>query len=337
MKLSEIRRICEVNVGECRNEALCKAVCKEPEMGTIYEPLIYTADRDIMNFDRRKTPLRNIDDFLFEYREGHSRRNGNWRFNTWPFGEPTGTIYERFLAICRDKMTLDKVLGYTVEQCGKIAEQYKNDPSADTGGIVLTDKWDPMVFQKYEKKLLQYAIHDGVWVVFLMVTDYGYTQIPFLPNSKDELKGLKRERIESDMLLEDYIRLQNGFSIEYSQNAGVWNRHEGALYEFDVSTGKRKWQKKCPEGAFHGAINGNALRHFLEKTYWIYEMPNDVIEYVHMAKDSGSFQLRIYGKEVLWDVAALSETGDRKYSELMEAITSFLESCEKTKEQGELW
>ena len=56
-----------------------------------------------------------------------------------------------------------------------------NDSHGEKQVTVLTDKWDVSVFQKYEWDFLNSALMDKVQYIFLLVTDYGITVIPFLP------------------------------------------------------------------------------------------------------------------------------------------------------------
>ena len=85
-----------------------------------------------------------------------------------------------------------------MDQSAKMARKYRNQPDVLKTVIIVTDYWDPKQFKEYEKEMLQYALKDGIWYIFLLATDYGVTQIPFLPNSRDVwgVKLLPDEMIE---------------------------------------------------------------------------------------------------------------------------------------------
>lgn len=104
----------------------------------------------------------------------------NKRINTFPFGEPTDKIYPEFFGICAGKQTLTSVL--------KAADAYMN--KADNASVtILTDKWDPKAFARYEGRFLDIAIRKKILINIFLVTNYGMTRIPFLNRRKiDEYK-----------------------------------------------------------------------------------------------------------------------------------------------------
>ena len=109
------------------------------------------------------------------------------QYNTWPYGTLQDTVYPGFLAVCRGKQGLGGVLQIVERQCKRMTTVCKDERK---GILIITDKWDSETFRKHEKKLLKYAVHDNIWIVILLVTEYGYIQIPFLPNRRDWFKEL---------------------------------------------------------------------------------------------------------------------------------------------------
>lgn len=97
------------------------------------------------------------------------------RINTFPFGEPTDKIYPEFLGICAGKQTLVSVF--------KAAEAYMKKAD-DASVTILTDKWDPGTFAKYEGRFLDMAIRKRILINIFLVTNYGMTRIPFLDSRK---------------------------------------------------------------------------------------------------------------------------------------------------------
>ena len=83
----------------------------------------------------------------------------------------------RLVAICKGQQKLPGFLRGILRESRNMI----NDSHGEKQVTVLTDKWDVSVFQKYEWDFLNSALMDKVQYIFLLVTDYGITVIPFLP------------------------------------------------------------------------------------------------------------------------------------------------------------
>lgn len=174
LKMRELER-------ECTNLPLCK------ELSLIDEELIYHVDRAIMSHTPEAGVLENIDEFLGQHSETESDPSpfiakGPW-YNSFPFGEKTKEVFPRFLGICRGKTKLKEVLDAALDHCVDVVRKYGSKEDEPRTVMILTDKWDDKTFKGYEERFLKHTAMDGIWFVFLLATDYGYAQIPFVRNS----------------------------------------------------------------------------------------------------------------------------------------------------------
>lgn len=320
MKIGEIRAICEQGAGQERNRAICE------QISWIDERMIYDVDRSILNFRRENNPLQNIDEVLSMQAGDGKGAMGSPFYNTWPFGADTDEIFPRFLAVCRGRQKLGGVLNIVLRQSRKIADKYGNDEDTLKTVMVLTDKWDAAEFKKYEKELLRYTLRNGVWYIFLLVTEYGYTQIPFLPNNRNALRRLREENIEDDVTMEDLLMLLDGNPVKYRRTGGTWQPYGDAEYTFDVA-GLRWRKESLKEKLRTGQINKRACKRFLESTSWIADIAGDIVPKTRTL-DCSSCTLRMYGKSIEWDDGFADGNGDERIIKLQESINRLIEACE---------
>lgn len=335
MRISDFRLICEPPHEEERNIDICK------RLNYADEALIYHVDREILNYDKNASPLKNIDsvfgdqakmdadidDILEDQTRISAKIYGRPWYNTWPFGTPTEEIYSKFLAVCRGKRKLKDVFDVVVQQSKKIAKHYPISHGQDKTVMILTDKWDYDTFRKYEKKLLNHAIQDGIWYIFLLVTDYGYTQIPFLPNNRNALKHLDIEKIEEDLTYEDILDMLCKNPFEYSMSGGTWQQHEQEHYSFDPD--ELRWEKySLLNGNSYGKIRKNDLKRFLKSVSWIADESRTMLVSQVRTLDAPTRELRIFGKTIEWD-AGVGEDSDSQYALLQKDLDRFVLECEK--------
>ncbi|SHF06223.1 hypothetical protein [Schwartzia succinivorans] len=269
-------------------------------------------------------PLQNIDSIIAQ--DGAKSNCGKPWFNTIPFGTPSDT-FPYLLAVCRGKSTLNNILRNIKEQCSKMVEE---DRYKDTEKIVvlLTDKWDNNIFEKYDKVFLNHVLRDKFRFIILLVTSYGYTQIPFFPNNRNALEKLVNEVVEDDLTIENVYELLESESFEYIYWGGTWKQYEGYTYHFDIMA--REWRKiNVIEELGYGKIPKNALLKFFNSVLWIKDRRERRIEpkSITSAKDYPSYTLHIFGKEVCW--YPVSKDEDKLFGELTENMEEFMEKCDK--------
>lgn len=321
MKISDIRLLCGPPHEDERNRDICKS------LNDVDEALIYHVDREILNHDKSASPLKNIDDILEGQTKVDAKIDEKPWYNTWPFGAPTEEVCAKFLAVCREKRKLKETFDIVVQQSKKIAKYYPISHGQDKTVMILSDKWDYDTFRKYEKELLNHAIRDGIWYIFLLVTDYGYTQIPFLPNNRNDLKHLEGEKIEDDLTYEDMLDMLCEYPFEYSMSGGMLQLNEYAHYHFDAR--KNCWERYSPkDGDIFGRIWKNDLKRFLKSVSWITDEKCSMLKPQMQVWDAPTRELRFFGKKIKWN-AGLDGDTDGQYALLQKALDQFVTDCEK--------
>lgn len=316
MRISDVRLLCEPPHEGERNINICKS------LNYVDEALIYQVDREILNHDKSASPLKNIDDILEGQTKVDAKIDEKPWYNTWPFGTPTEEVCAKFLAVCRGKRKLKETFDIVVQQSKKIAKYYPISHGQDKTVMILSDKWDYDTFRKYEKKLLNHAIRDGIWYIFLLVTDYGYTQIPFLPNNRNDLKHLEGEKIEDDLTYDDMLDMLYEYPFEYSMSGGTWQPHERVHYSFDAD--ELRWEKHSLIGEdICGNIMEKDLEQFLKSMSWIADESQTMLKPQTQVLDAPTRELRIFGKTIKWN-AGLDGDTDRQYTLLQKALDRFV-------------
>ncbi len=152
---------------------------------------------DILAGDNHKTPLQNLDEVIKTKQGTGTLSEGHSWYNTYPFGTPTHKPpFPRFLAVCNGGRRLKTVLDRVKLQSERMAAHYGGQENVEKTVIVLTDKWNHSLFKMYEEDFLNHALQDGIWYIFLFVTDYGCTQIPFLPNDRRIFHRYQGQRLD---------------------------------------------------------------------------------------------------------------------------------------------
>ena len=87
------------------------------------------------------------------------------RINTYPFGEPTGIIYQSFLAICNKKsafrQTLTAMVNHGIKYGDRIHEM-----------VMMTNFWDSKDFKEYEESFNALYEKFGIKTLVILVTEY---------------------------------------------------------------------------------------------------------------------------------------------------------------------
>jgi hypothetical protein len=159
--------------------------------------------------------------------------------------------------------------------------------------------------------------------VFILVTDYGFEQVPFLPNDRNAIDGL--------VLDEDAVRvdIQKWMDepVVYSVYGGTWNRNhhdEYIIYLYD-----KVWELISEEeGRHRGKIRYKAINKFLDEVIWIAETDSPDLESYIRGYDCGSYELRIFGKRLIWDATTIGENGDPRYIKLDKSLKKLLKAFE---------
>lgn len=112
--------------------------------------------------------------------------------NTYPFGIPTNHIYPVFLGVCAGDTSLGDVFVRAKKYCegaGKILS-----PDQRKIVVIITEKWDTSLFRRsFDMLFRYYALEHNVQFLFLLFTDYGLVDIPFLACNDSELTLLREQ------------------------------------------------------------------------------------------------------------------------------------------------
>ncbi len=329
IKISKLRRDLEWELKkeredcyeEDRNEELTRKIAP------IDESFIYHVDRHVFNLHREKSIIQNVNDLMNcdkDELEIITQQN-HIAYNTFPFG-CKAPLVPRLLALCVGKTKLKDVFEEAIRHSESVVKEF-DDSVRDKTVIIVTDKWDIKTFRLYEKKMLNYAVRDGIWFIFLLVTDYGYTDIPFLPYDRNALLNYREIGIQEDIAIDEMLEALRYDPIEYEIDMGTLARNESKHYII----GLEMWERRSLfETDAKGVTDKRELNHFLESVSWIYEIKEDKIERI-VALDDAVCKLRIFGKTIVWDFAACGEEGYSRFSDLLGAINKLIEKCEKHK------
>ena len=322
MKIDEIRAVCEdPKERGCRNIELCRALTQ------IDEGLIYHIDRDILNHSPERSALGNLADILndeCEMTEITGKSPGAESYNSYPFGAETDVVHSKFLGICKGKTRLDNVLKEAVRHSNDVVKCCPEYYERTT--VILTDKWDAKTFAKYEKAFIRYACKHDIFPIFLLVTDYGYTQIPFLPNDREKVKELIPDL---DVDRNEALRLFKELPVEYIEQGSTFNIFHRNEYTFCFNDGT--WECKRPyeeKDMIRGTITDRAAKRFFKGVLWIANVDDRELNTDAKGIDAGSYTLSVFGKRLSWDASTIDENGDPRYIKLNKAIKELIDSLE---------
>ena len=289
----------------------------------------------ILGSEYGKGIVENIDDILSSKVLSGNDSSSGISYNTYPFGTPTSDIFSRFLAICRNGR-LDSYMKILLDQSNKIAAEYPgNDPRDEKTVVLLADKWDIRVFRKYERRFLEYSTSNGISYIFILVTDYGCTPIPFLPydrniertitDYKDIVDDIPASQKPIDRRLCNQVQyLLEEFPFTYSSNGGTWNRLRNIDINFDIRN--MEWTKRSLVGEpVKGKIKKRALDRFAMSLGWLMDPEAKPPKQINNYLDAGTSELFIFGWNISWNAGY--EEGNEPLNRVITAINTFMNEC----------
>ena len=299
-------------------------------LGEIDEILLCATERLVMRGINGATPLDNLQ--VLQSCAGRPVEGApKGEYNTYPFGEDTDTVYPRLLAVCADKAPLRAALNHIQSQSRKMAVL-----SGKKTVFLLTDKWNATTSRDYEVEFLNHAIRDNIWYVFLLVTDYGITKIPFLPGNRDAFRRCGIRGAEADVSFLEMVDGLHDAPMTYHSDAGTLNKYDVTEYLFN--TDRMVCRKRhILEGTSCSIISEKALNRFLQSAAWLYG-ENLLLEpkEVPFVCDRGHHQLQIFGKTIDFDLTYTDKSGsyyDDWVAMLLEKLKNeldvLIQSCEK--------
>lgn len=252
-------------------------------------------------------------------------------YNTYPFGEDTNTVYPRLFAVCAGKAPLRAALNHIQSQSRKMAVL----PGEKTV-FLLTDKWNAATFRDYEVEFLNHAIRDNIWYVFLLVTDYGITRIPFLPGNRKSFLYSGIRGAEADVSFMEMVDYLHDAPMTYHIDAGTLNQFDVTEYLFDTCRMVCR-KRHLLEGTSRSEISEKALNRFLQSAAWLYgENLRLEPKEVPSVCDRGHHQLQIFDQTIDFDLSYTDKSGsytDDRVAMLVEKLKNeldvLIQSCEK--------
>lgn len=296
----------------------------------IDETLLCATERLVMRGINGATPLDNLQ--VLQSCKGRPVEGApKGEYNTYPFGSPSETVYPRLFAVCADKAPLRAALNHIQSQSRKMAVLH-----GEKTVFLLTDKWNATTFHDYEVEFLNHAIRDNIWYVFLLVTDYGITRIPFLPGDRETFRCFRLHGAEEDVSFLEMVDGLHDAPMTYHSDAGTLNKYDMTEYLFN--TDRMVCRKRhILEGTSCSKISEKALNRFLQSAAWLYGdnlqlEPKEVL----FVCDRGHSELQIFGKTIDFDLAYMDKSGsysDDRVAMLLEKLKNeldvLIQSCEK--------
>lgn len=259
---------------------------------------------------------------------------GGREINTYPFGKPSDKVFPEFLGICQGDMRLNKVLSAADKHCRNYVRiGYFDKPACVT---IITDKWDPKTFHKYEPMFLQGVLKYGFDFAFYLVTDYGITEIPFVDN---HTANILRDQYGK----EDVIGVEDGrniagildigqFSYEYQGALGAEDYGKSERYEFDAELLKWHWEDSDGDEKY-GIIPDEALKDFFVQAWPILERyhqdKREICRFMTI-ENPGAHRILTVGEfEVDFTDKFLKEMPDSKLMDVKRTLDTFIAACLK--------
>jgi len=258
----------------------------------------------------------------------HLEKNGTGRgiINTYPFGRPTREIYPEFVAICKGKTTIKNVLNKAEDQCEKMIRRYPRH--VDKTVMILTDKWDDSLFKSdYAGTFINYANRENIVFIFLLITDFGMSRIPFLTWNRRRLldRGSwnvawgARHRAKEELMTAMDTLMQYGRCLYWKRSKRADNRDNDFHCKFDFELQEYSFESKS--GLKYGEIPVRALEKFAVAVRGYVNLPETLYEKNGEEKDSDLHVAEIFGRQFIWD-----KTEDPLYAKLEKAFDDLIKA-----------
>ena len=273
-------------------------------------------------------------DGLGDYLKTNGSPRGN--LNTFPFGRPSREIYPEFMGVCKGTRTIRSVLEKAEEQCELMIQKFPYHVHKTI--LILTDKWDDPLFRKnYAGTFINYAYKYNILFMFLLVTDFGVSRIPFLSWDRRNMytRGFGdvewgARHTEKEMYENLMEKLGSGYLsyIEEYRNGDNNGRSIGRFtfdfrnQRFDIVTinsGSGTTDRKS------GKIPAKAVKKFLEAVSDYCELPeSEYIDINKLNKASVLHTAEMFNKRFYWYAAEepLFEKLDQAFRNLLGALNT---------------
>lgn len=280
-------------------------------------------------YNGESSPVQRIDSILSQTdTNNYGTSSDTLPYNSYPFGVKTRNTYPRLVAICRGKHKLGTFLEIMLAKSKKMEMNHHDEEKLV---IILTDKWDSDVFGMYEKNFLRYAFRYRIHYIFLLFTEYGITNIPFLPKDFAANGSTYFDDFEDDEAIEEVIRISNGEPIEFTIISLEYAPRKYRIQNYKFDLNNMIWEKTDEQGTVGGNIPSQHLPQFIENILWITEKKENFITPKSRMLEDTVCRLKVAGKVVEWNREYEFNGRDTLFNELDETIFEFIQYCEWNK------
>jgi len=258
----------------------------------------------------------------------HLEKNGTGKgdINTYPFGRPTREIYPEFVGICKGKTTLKSVLNKAEDQCENMIRRFPRH--VDKTIMILTDKWDAPLFKSdYAGTFINYANRENIVFIFLLVTDFGVSRIPFLTWNRRQLLDRGswnvawgvRHRAKKELVtaMDNLMKYGRCMYWKHCKNADKRNNDFHCKFDFEM----QEYSFESNLGLKYGKIPVRALEKFAVAVRGYENLPEDRYENTDEDKNSDLQVVEIFGRQFVWD-----KTEDPFYAKLERAFDDLIKA-----------
>ena len=251
-------------------------------------------------------------DGLGDYLKTNGSPRGN--LNTFPFGRPSREIYPEFMGVCKGTRTIRSVLEKAEEQCELMIQKFPYHVHKTI--LILTDKWDDPLFRKnYAGTFINYAYKYNILFMFLLVTDFGVSRIPFLSWDRRKYENLM-EKLDSGYLsyVEEY---RNGDNHGHSIGRFEFDLLHKTFYLNTFDSGSGTTDRKS------GKIPAKAVKKFLEAVSDYCELPeSEYFDKNNLNKASVLHTAELFNKRFYWYAAEepLFEKLEQAFRDLLASL-----------------
>lgn len=245
--------------------------------------------------------------------------------NTFPFGARTADVFPEFVGACVGETTMLQALNAIDCYCKLAAENFPSDDLKTV--ILLTDKWENSRFQRdFEFCFLNYALQQNILFVFLLVTDYGVTRIPFLAANELELQELRRRgySVETEHPGVAALEMLRQYSPCYfERQRGTWEQSGATRFEFDFRKNRCTISDGLSSESQVKRILPSAARRFAMSVHEF--MQNSHSTYSNCtAKDAGCYRAEVFGAYFEWSIGSALDESCRKIFNAFRTLISSL-------------
>ena len=244
-----------------------------------------------------------------------------------------------FLGVCFGKYDIKRVLDKSEEHCEMImAFPDRKDKII----LIFTDKWNDFFFQKeYAATFIRYANKHNILFLFLLVTDLGVSQIPFLTLNRNTLYkrrdwkiGWSASHIRKSKEIKKWVydRKTMRFLYHFSYRVHYFGYTKSStvcwLYEFDFYRQKcfiyKTTAKSARKESFVVNIPITAMNKFAQDVMFYRDLYEEYLcDIQYATEDKILHTARFPGKEFKWGENPII------FSDLESAFTVLLKSLDE--------